>query len=65
MEANGWKGGIAIDEKKKVEGNHAVFTNSNSNKPGAGLAQAVQCLTTGWTTGRSEFDSRRGKGFFL
>jgi hypothetical protein len=36
MEAKGWRGGIAIDEKKKVERNHAVFTNSNSNKPGAG-----------------------------
>jgi hypothetical protein len=32
---------------------------------GAGLAQAVQCLTTDWTTGRSGFDPRQGKGFFL
>jgi hypothetical protein len=31
---------------------------------GAGLAQAVQCLTTGWTTGRSGFDSRRGHRIF-
>jgi hypothetical protein len=32
---------------------------------GAGLAQAVQCLTTGWTTGRSGFDPRRGQRIFL
>jgi hypothetical protein len=25
-----------------------------------GLAQAVECLTTGWTTGRSGFDPRQG-----
>jgi hypothetical protein len=31
---------------------------------GAGLAQAVQCLTTGWTTGRSGFDSRWGQRIF-
>jgi hypothetical protein len=31
---------------------------------GAGLAQAVQCLTTGWTSGRSEFDPRRGQRIF-
>jgi hypothetical protein len=31
---------------------------------GAGLAQAVQCLTTGWTTGRSGFDPRRGQRIF-
>jgi hypothetical protein len=31
---------------------------------GAGLAQAVQCLTTGWTTGRSGFDFRRGQRIF-
>jgi hypothetical protein len=41
MVAKGWRGGIAIDEKKNVEGNHAVFTNSNSNTTGSGLAQAV------------------------
>jgi hypothetical protein len=28
--------------------------------PGAGVAQSVQCLTTGWTTGRSGFDPRQG-----
>jgi hypothetical protein len=32
--------------------------------PGAGLAQAVYCLTTGWTTGRSAFDPRQGQRFF-
>jgi hypothetical protein len=64
MVAKGWRGGIAIDEKKKVEGNHNVFTNSNSNKTGAGLAQAVQCLTTDWSTGGSGFDSRRGQRIF-
>jgi hypothetical protein len=31
------------------------------NRLGAGLAQAVQCLTTDWTTGRSRFDPRRGQ----
>jgi hypothetical protein len=31
---------------------------------GAGLAQAVQCLTTGWTTGRSRFDPRQGQRIF-
>jgi hypothetical protein len=32
----------------------------------AGLAQAVECLATGWTTGRSGFDPRQEqKGFFL
>jgi hypothetical protein len=31
----------------------------------SGVAQSVQCLTTDWTTGRSRFDSGRGKGFFL
>jgi hypothetical protein len=32
---------------------------------GAGLAQSVQCLTTGWTTGPSGFDPRRGQRIFL
>jgi hypothetical protein len=32
---------------------------------GAGVAQAVQCLATDWTTGRSRFDPRQGQGFFL
>jgi hypothetical protein len=31
---------------------------------GAGLAQAVQCLTTDWTTGRSGLDPRRGQRIF-
>jgi hypothetical protein len=31
---------------------------------GAGLAQAILCVTTGWTTGRPGFDSRQGKGIF-
>jgi hypothetical protein len=31
---------------------------------GAGLAQSVQCLTMGWTTGRSGFDPRRGQRIF-
>jgi hypothetical protein len=31
---------------------------------GAGLTQAVQCLTTGWTTRRSGFDSWRGQRIF-
>jgi hypothetical protein len=31
---------------------------------GTGLAQSVQCLTTGWTTGRSGFDPRQGKRIF-
>jgi hypothetical protein len=35
-----------------------------TKKGGAGLAQAVQCLTTGWTTGRSGFDPRRGQRIF-
>jgi hypothetical protein len=29
------------------------------------VAQAVWCLTTGWTTGRSGFDPRQGQKFFL
>jgi hypothetical protein len=28
------------------------------------IAQAVQCLTTGWTTGRPEFDPRQGQEIF-
>jgi hypothetical protein len=32
--------------------------------PGVGLAQAVECLTTGWTTGRSGFDPRQGQRIF-
>jgi hypothetical protein len=32
---------------------------------GAALAQAVWCLTTGWTTGRSGFDPRQGQRIFL
>jgi hypothetical protein len=31
---------------------------------GAWLAQSVQCLTTGWTTGISGFDPRQGKRIF-
>jgi hypothetical protein len=31
---------------------------------GAGLAQAIWCLATGWTTGRSGFDPRRGQRIF-
>jgi hypothetical protein len=31
---------------------------------GAGLAQAVQCLTTGWMTGRSGFDPRQRRKDF-
>jgi hypothetical protein len=31
---------------------------------GAGLAQAVYCLTTGWTTGRSGFDPRQEQRIF-
>jgi hypothetical protein len=29
------------------------------------LAQSVQCLTTGWTTGRSGFDPRQGQRIFF
>jgi hypothetical protein len=29
------------------------------------VAQAVQCLTTGWTIGRSRFDPRQGQRIFL
>jgi hypothetical protein len=32
---------------------------------GAAIAQAVQCLTTGWTIGRSRFDPRQGHRIFL
>jgi hypothetical protein len=28
------------------------------------VAQSVECLTTGWTTGRSLFDPRQGQGMF-
>jgi hypothetical protein len=31
---------------------------------GAGIAQAVQRLATGWTTGRSSFDPRQGQRVF-
>jgi hypothetical protein len=31
---------------------------------GDGLAQLVQCLTTGWTTGRSGLDPRQGQRIF-
>jgi hypothetical protein len=31
---------------------------------GAGLAQAVQCLSTGWMTGLSGFDPRQGQWNF-
>jgi hypothetical protein len=31
---------------------------------GAGLAQSVECLTTGWTTGRSGFDPRQTQRIF-
>jgi hypothetical protein len=30
----------------------------------AGVAQSVQCLDTGWTTGRSRFDPRLGQRIF-
>jgi hypothetical protein len=30
----------------------------------AGVAKAVQCLSTGWTTGRSGFDPRQGERIF-
>jgi hypothetical protein len=36
----------------------------HTHLPGAGLALAVQCLTTVWTTGRSGFDSRQGQRIF-
>jgi hypothetical protein len=31
---------------------------------GAGVAQSVQYLATGWTTGRSKFDPRQGQRVF-
>jgi hypothetical protein len=31
----------------------------------AAVAQAVQCLTTGWTIGRSRLDPRQGQRIFL
>jgi hypothetical protein len=31
---------------------------------GSRVAQSVQCLTTGWTTGQSEFDPRQEQGIF-
>jgi hypothetical protein len=37
-----------------------AFTNLEA----AGLAQAVWCLTMGWTTGRSGFDLRQGQRIF-
>jgi hypothetical protein len=36
-----------------------------TNQMGAAVAQAVYCLTTGWTIGRSRFDPRQGQRIFL
>jgi hypothetical protein len=41
-----------------------VYYVSAYRRSGAGLAQAVQCMTTGWTTGRSGFDPRQGQTIF-
>jgi hypothetical protein len=43
---------------------YVILTTHHRHK-GAGLAQAVQCLTTGLTTGRSGFDPRRGQRIFF
>jgi hypothetical protein len=40
------------------------FAQHIRQRRGAGLAQAVQCLTTGWTTGRSGFDPRQEQRIF-
>jgi hypothetical protein len=42
----------------------SVIKSNSTLGSGAGLAQSVQCLTTGWTTGRSGFDPRRGQMIF-
>jgi hypothetical protein len=40
------------------------LSTGTGSELGTGLAQAVQCLTTGWTTGRSGFDPRQGQRIF-
>jgi hypothetical protein len=57
-----------IFPKKRKSNCYKILSKINSGgglKEGAGLAQAVQCLATGWTTGQSEFDPGVNKGFFL
>jgi hypothetical protein len=41
-----------------------LLKSSNDIK-GAAVAQAVECLTTGWTIGRSRFDPQQGHRIFL
>jgi hypothetical protein len=43
---------------------HVTAYQTITQQIGAGVAQVVKCLTTGWTTGRSGFDSRRGQRIF-
>jgi hypothetical protein len=47
-----------------LDGSADVISRALVDESGAGVAQAVSCLTTGWTTGRSGFDPRRGQRIF-
>jgi hypothetical protein len=42
----------------------AQIRNCLQPSAGAGVAQSVQCLTTGWMTGRSGFDPRQRQRIF-
>jgi hypothetical protein len=62
----------AITSRHPVQWNTGGWKCSHKNTylaslitvTGAGVAQSVQCLTTGWTTGWSGFDPRRGQRIF-
>jgi hypothetical protein len=46
-------------------GQNTELLNVRVGVHGAAVAQAVQCLTMGWTIGRSRFDPRQGQRIFL
>jgi hypothetical protein len=56
-----WPCGFKALENSKRAGNFLTAKGSLR----AAVAQAVQCLTTGWTIGRSRFDPRQGQRILL
>jgi hypothetical protein len=72
---SGWENFIFISKKFTSDRKEIIFKicvlRFGVNYPldngsvGAAVAQAVWCLTTGWTIGRSRFDPRQGQRVFL
>jgi hypothetical protein len=64
----GWldpRGGVDAAEKRRGPVQQQIVTEFNAINFGAGIAQPVWRLATGWTTEGSEFESQYGQEFPL